>query len=104
MVLPTRDLSGRRVILNQATGFDLDRHNNSNLMKVANNSNSNNYVFLKIHFLLPKVMVATLETLLEDEENQIRGMTYIINGKGIFIYNFENRFQINYCGKIGNYF
>ncbi len=27
-------------------------------------------------------MMATLETLLEDEENQIRGMTYIIVGKG----------------------
>ena len=62
MVLPDRDLSGRRVILNRATAFDLERHNNSHLMRV---------------------MMATLETLLEDEENQIRGMTYVIVGRGM---------------------
>ncbi len=49
------------------------------------------FSFLFFFFFLPcktcfKVMMATLDTLLEDEENQIRGLTYVVDGKGDLVW------------------
>ncbi len=60
-VLPERDPEGRRVIFNNVASFDPSRFNNGDVMRT---------------------FMATLETLLDDEENQIRGITYIIHCKG----------------------
>ena len=61
VVLPGRDSSGRRVILNLTTSLNLDVHTNNDVMKV---------------------FVTTLEALMDDQENQIRGVSYLFNCKG----------------------
>merc|ERR1712222_56431 len=59
-VLPERDQHGRRVIFSQAAAFDSSRYTVSDLMRTH---------------------VMTFETLLNDEENQVRGFTYIFDEK-----------------------
>ena len=60
-VLPDRDVHGRRVIVNNASKIDLDRHTNSDVMRL---------------------FMAVYESLVRDEENQIRGFTYIFYCEG----------------------
>lgn len=61
--LPGRDLAGRRVIVNDITRLDLNADiTNQEVMKT---------------------MMATLEVLLRDKENQIRGFTYIFYCKNM---------------------
>lgn len=55
-VLPERDQNGRKVIFSVARNLDPSRHTNSDAMRA--------------HLI-------TFEALLEDEENQIRGISYI---------------------------
>jgi len=61
-VLPERDKEGRRVIFSVARNLDPARHDNSDAMRA--------------HIL-------TFEALLEEEENQIRGFTYIFDCSGL---------------------
>jgi len=61
-VLPERDQHGRRVIFSQAAAFDSSRYTVSDLMRTH---------------------VMTFETLLNDEENQVRGFTYIFDEKDV---------------------
>ena len=61
-VLPDRDQHGRRVIFSQAAAFDSSKYNVSDLMRAH---------------------VMTFETLLNDEENQVRGFTYIFDEKDV---------------------
>ena len=60
-VLPGRDRSGRRVVVNYPDAYDIELFTNNDIMKI---------------------FMATLEYLLQDEENQIRGFTYIFYCKG----------------------
>jgi len=61
-VLPDRDQHGRRVIFSQAAAFDSSKYSVSDLMRAH---------------------VMTFETLLNDEENQVRGFTYIFDEKDV---------------------
>jgi len=61
-VLPERDQHGRRVIFSQAAAFDSSKYTVSDLMRAH---------------------VMTFETLLTDEENQVRGFTYIFDEKDV---------------------
>ncbi|GAB0090663.1 tRNA (guanine-N(7)-)-methyltransferase [Sergentomyia squamirostris] len=60
--LPERDHLGRRVIMHRPGVFNVQKHKN--------------YDMLKIHAL-------TYETLMEDEENQIRGFVYVVDAAKI---------------------
>ncbi|XP_059611401.1 clavesin-1-like [Phlebotomus argentipes] len=60
--LPDRDHLGRRVIMHRPGVFNMQKHKN--------------YDMLKVHAL-------TYETLLEDEENQIRGFVYVVDAAKI---------------------
>lgn len=61
-VLPERDHNGRKVIFSVARNLDPSRHTSSDAMRA--------------HLI-------TFEALLEDEETQIRGFTYIFDCSGI---------------------
>jgi len=61
-VLPERDQHGRRVIFSQAAAFDSSKYSVSDLMRAH---------------------VMTFETLLSDEENQVRGFTYVFDEKDV---------------------
>ena len=61
-MLPERDQHGRRVIFSQAAAFDSSKYTVSDLMRAH---------------------VMTFETLLNDEENQVRGFTYIFDEKDV---------------------
>jgi len=60
LVLPGRDSHGRRVVFSQAGAMDPARFSVSDIMRS---------------------LIMTFETLLEDEENQVRGFTYIFDEK-----------------------
>lgn len=62
LVLPDRDADNRRVLFSYVDKIDVNKHINSDVMKVK---------------------MASIETLMEDEENQIRGITYIFYCKDI---------------------
>merc|ERR1719430_2355081 len=61
-VLPERDKEGRRVIFSVARNLDPSRHTNSDAMRAH---------------------IITFEALLEEEENQVRGFTYIFDCSGL---------------------
>lgn len=61
-VLPERDSHGRRVIFSQAAAMDPGRFSASDIMRAH---------------------IMTFETLLQDEENQIRGFTYVFDEKSV---------------------
>lgn len=61
-VLPNRDSQGRRVIFSKANAFDPARFSTSDMMRA--------------HIL-------TFETLLTNEENQVRGFTYVMDEEGV---------------------
>jgi len=61
-VLPERDKEGRRVVFSVARNLDPSRHSNSDAMRAH---------------------IITFEALLEDEENQVRGFTYIFDCSGL---------------------
>lgn len=60
--LPNRDSQGRRVIFSKASAFDPSRFTTSDMMRA--------------HIL-------TFETLLNNEENQVRGFTYVMDEEGV---------------------
>uniref|UniRef100_A0A1L8DAJ2 Putative alpha-tocopherol transfer protein n=1 Tax=Nyssomyia neivai TaxID=330878 RepID=A0A1L8DAJ2_9DIPT len=60
--VPQRDHLGRRIIMHRPGVFDVQKHKN--------------YHLLKVHAL-------TYETLLEEEENQIRGFVYVVDAAKI---------------------
>jgi len=62
MVLPDRDQHGRRVIFSRAAAFDPTKFNTSDMMRAH---------------------IMTFETLLSDEENQVRGFTYVFDEKSV---------------------
>jgi len=62
MVLPDRDQHGRRVIFSRASAFDPTKFSTSHIMRAH---------------------IMTFETLLKDEENQVRGFTYVFDEKGV---------------------
>lgn len=62
IVLPERDRQGRRVLFSYVTKIDLSKHQNSHVVRT---------------------MMCAVETLMEDEENQIRGIAYVFYCKGI---------------------
>jgi len=61
-VLPKRDQHGRRVIFSRAAAFDPTKYTTSDMMRAH---------------------VMTFETLLNDEENQVRGFTYVFDEKAV---------------------
>jgi hypothetical protein len=61
-VLPERDQHGRRVIFSRAAAFDPSKYDTSDMMRAH---------------------VMTFETLLNDEENQVRGFTYVFDEKAV---------------------
>lgn len=61
-VLPQRDQHGRRVIFSRAAAFDPSKYDTSDMMRAH---------------------VMTFETLLNDEENQVRGFTYVFDEKAV---------------------
>merc|ERR1712061_271859 len=61
-VLPGRDSLGRRVIFSQAGAMDPARFTSSDILRS---------------------LIMTFETLLVDEENQVRGFTYIFDEKAV---------------------
>ena len=61
-VLPERDNFGRRVVVSRGARVDPSRHTPEQVIRTN---------------------LMTFETLLEDEENQIRGFTYLYDQKGI---------------------
>jgi len=61
-VLPDRDQHGRRVIFSRAAAFDPTKYTTSDMMRAH---------------------VMTFETLLNDEENQVRGFTYVFDEKAV---------------------
>jgi len=83
-VLPERDSFGRRVIFHIPRYLDPSRHSMEDVFKV---------------------IVITLETLLEDEENQIRGLACIVDASGLSLSHMtfwnpiELRRVINLCEK-----
>jgi len=60
IALPDRDKHGRRVIYSKAGAFDANRFNTSDMMRAH---------------------IMTFETLLNDEENQVKGFTYVMDEK-----------------------
>lgn len=60
--LPNRDQHGRRVIFSRAAAFDPTKYTTSDMMRAH---------------------VMTFETLLNDEENQVRGFTYVFDEKAV---------------------
>ena len=62
LFLPGRDYSGRRVLLNCVNRIDTEARTNSDMMRAIS---------------------ASLETVMEDEETQIRGVTYIFYCRGL---------------------
>lgn len=60
-VLPERDRLGRRVLVIQPRAFDMNKHTLRDLMRL---------------------FTITAETLIEDEENQIRGFVYLVDAAG----------------------
>lgn len=60
--LPDRDAHGRRVIFSKASAFDPSRFTTSDMMRMH---------------------IMTFETLLNDEENQVRGFTYVMDEKAV---------------------
>ena len=61
-VLPERDQHGRRVIFSRAAAFDPTKYTTSDMMRAH---------------------VMTFETLLQNEENQVRGFTYVFDEKAV---------------------
>ena len=61
-VLPERDQHGRRVIFSRAAAFDPTKYTTSDMMRAH---------------------VMTFETLLANEENQVRGFTYVFDEKAV---------------------
>merc|ERR1712218_700570 len=61
-VLPERDRHGRRVIFSRAAAFDPTKYTTSDMMRAH---------------------VMTFETLLANEENQVRGFTYVFDEKAV---------------------
>lgn len=61
-VLPERDSCGRRVVVSRGARVDPSRHTPEQVIRCN---------------------LMTFETLLEDEENQVRGFTYLFDQKGI---------------------
>jgi len=62
LVLPDRDRHGRRVIYSKACAFDSNRFTTSDMMRAH---------------------IMAFETLLTDEENQVRGFTYVLDEKAV---------------------
>jgi len=62
IALPDRDKHGRRVIYSKAGAFDATRFTTSDMMRAH---------------------IMTFETLLNDEENQVRGFTYVLDEKAV---------------------
>jgi len=62
LVLPDRDRHGRRVIYSKACQFDAGRFTTSDMMRAH---------------------IMAFETLLTDEENQVRGFTYVLDEKSV---------------------
>jgi hypothetical protein len=62
IALPDRDKHGRRVIYSRAGAFDANRFTTSDMMRAH---------------------IMTFETLLNDEENQVRGFTYVLDEKSV---------------------
>lgn len=60
--LPERDREGRRVFFNKTAALDTSVHTNSDQMRT---------------------MALCFESMLEDEENQVRGFTYILDEKDV---------------------
>lgn len=60
--LPHRDAMGRRVIFYRATAFNPRKHLNYNVLRAIG---------------------SVIETLLEEEENQIRGVAHVIDLNGL---------------------
>jgi len=83
-VLPERDSFGRRVIFHIPRYLDPSRHSMEDVMKVIS---------------------ITIETLLEDEENQIRGLTCVVDASNLSLAHMtfwkpiELRRVINLCEK-----
>jgi len=83
-VLPQRDSSGRRVIFHIPRLLDTSRHSMEDVIKV---------------------IAITLETLLEDNENQIRGLSCIVDASNLSLAHMtfwnpiELRRVINLCEK-----
>jgi len=61
-VLPDRDANGRRVVFSVARALDPSKHNTSHVVRAH---------------------IATFETLLQEEENQVRGFTYVFDCSGL---------------------
>jgi len=61
-VLPGRDQHGRRVVFSRAAAFDPTEFTTSDMMRAH---------------------IMTFETLLTDEENQVRGFTYVFDEKAV---------------------
>lgn len=61
-VLPERDSQGRRVVFSVARVLDPSKHNTSHVVRAH---------------------IATFETLLQEEENQVRGFSYIFDCTGL---------------------
>lgn len=61
-VLPDRDKHGRRVIFSKACAFDAAKFTTSDMMRIH---------------------IMTFETLLNDEENQVRGFTYVLDEQAV---------------------
>lgn len=60
--LPHRDAAGRRVIFYRASAFDPNKNMNYNILRAIG---------------------SVIETLLEEEENQIRGISHVIDLSGL---------------------
>ncbi|KAK5640002.1 hypothetical protein RI129_010813 [Pyrocoelia pectoralis] len=60
-VCPKRDKKGRRVYVVRPGAFDLSKYTNGDMLKIAG---------------------TTFETLIEDEENQVKGFVYLADGHG----------------------
>lgn len=62
LVLPDRDQHGRRVIFSRAAAFDPTKYTTSDMMRAH---------------------IVTFETLLNDEENQVKGFTYVFDEENV---------------------
>lgn len=62
LVLPDKDQYGRRVIFSRAAAFDPTKYNISDMMRAH---------------------IMTFETLLNDEENQVKGFTYVFDEEAV---------------------
>ncbi|KAB0792679.1 hypothetical protein PPYR_14638 [Photinus pyralis] len=60
-VCPKRDKNGRRVYIIRPGAFDLSKYTNADMLKIAG---------------------IAFETLIEDEENQVKGFVYLADGQG----------------------